>query len=109
METHTFMRHIGDDGILKVELPVGVRNTTVEVVIVVQPIIQSISRMQRAKQQYARAYQPWTSGEEQEMMQMYRAGLKAKAIAEKLQRQPGAIRSRIEKLQGRPYPEQLDD
>ena len=43
METHTIKRHVGDDGILKIELPVGVCNTDVEVVVVIQPVVESTS------------------------------------------------------------------
>ena len=57
--------------------------------------------MERAKQQYGRAYQPWEPDEEEKMMAMYRAGQNVKEIAKTLQRQPGAIDSRIEKLGGK--------
>ena len=38
MKTTTLTAHIGEDGILKIELPSDVKNTTVEVVVIVHPV-----------------------------------------------------------------------
>jgi hypothetical protein len=38
MRSITIQSHVGRDGILKLEIPVGVTNTALEVIVVVQPV-----------------------------------------------------------------------
>ena len=43
-------------------------------------------------------YAPWTEDEERDLTRRHQAGESVGAIAEKLGRKPGAIRSRLKKL-----------
>lgn len=47
------------------------------------------------------AYQKWTTQEEQRLINLYKTGKTIKEISHILQRQPGGIRSRLEKLKER--------
>jgi DNA-binding NarL/FixJ family response regulator len=55
-------------------------------------------RMARIRAKHPRAYEKWSEEEDQQLQQLVQAGVRAKDIAAQLQRQPSAIRSRIEKL-----------
>ena len=55
-------------------------------------------RMEHIHQLHPRAYEPWTAEEDARLTQLSRSGQAAKEIAEILQRQPGAIQSRLAKL-----------
>lgn len=55
-------------------------------------------RVARIRAQHPRAYEKWSEEEDQQLRQLVQAGMKEKGIAAQLQRQPGAIRSRLEKL-----------
>ena len=57
------------------------------------------SKMQHTIEHNPRAYRAWTEDEEQEMMRMLDAGRSVGAVADKLQRTPGAIIARRRKLQ----------
>ena len=55
-------------------------------------------RLAEVRQEYPRAYEPWTTEEEQQLEQFYNAGLSVAEIAERLGRQLGAIQSRLNRL-----------
>ena len=55
-------------------------------------------RMRLAKEQYPRAYLAWDEAEDERLCELHSQGCSPKVIAGKLQRQPGAIRSRLGKL-----------
>ena len=50
------------------------------------------------RQEYPNAYKPWTEDDDLELTRMWCEGATVKAISLHFQRKPGAIRSRIEKL-----------
>ena len=52
----------------------------------------------KAKKKYPRAYEPWTKKEDAELALLYKQGNSTMILSEKLQRQPGAITARLEKL-----------
>ena len=56
-------------------------------------------RMRLAKEQYSRAYRPWNESEEQRLRELHDQGCTIEQISTELQRQPGGIRSRLDKLQ----------
>ena len=49
-------------------------------------------------QQYQKAYEKWTREEEKVLVSKFEHGLSIKEIAAILERQPGAINSRLRKL-----------
>lgn len=55
-------------------------------------------RLARIRAKHPRAYEKWIEEEDQQLRQLVQAGVKVKDIAAQLQRQLGAIQSRIEKL-----------
>ena len=57
-----------------------------------------IARIQEAKARYNRAYEPWTKKEDAELALLFGEGKTITEIGEKLQRQPGAIKLRVDKL-----------
>ena len=57
-------------------------------------------RLVRIRQEYRRAYEPWGEEEDQLLRDLKDKIKAAKALATIFQRQPGAIRSRIQKLDG---------
>ncbi|WP_204246433.1 hypothetical protein [Alistipes sp. An116] len=50
------------------------------------------------RQEYPNAYLPWTEEDDLELTRMWCEGMTVKALSAHFQRKPGAIRSRIEKL-----------
>lgn len=60
------------------------------------------NKIDEAKEEYPRAYEKWTAQEERWLKDYLEQGLEIKEIAALLERQPGAISSRIHKL-GLPY------
>lgn len=50
------------------------------------------------RQEYPNAYLPWTEGDDLELTRLWCEGMTVKALSAHFQRKPGAIRSRIEKL-----------
>lgn len=40
MKSVTFRSHVGEDGILNLQVPVGIINTELEVMVIVQPLVQ---------------------------------------------------------------------
>ena len=55
-------------------------------------------RMQAIQEKHPRAYSPWEPAEDESLKRLFASGKKVKEIAELLYRQPGAIRSRLDKL-----------
>lgn len=55
-------------------------------------------RLDEIQQLHPRAYEKWTDEEDAQLTQLFRSGQTAKQIAETLQRQPSAVRSRLAKL-----------
>ena len=55
-------------------------------------------RMRLLKDQYRRAYEPWNKAEEQRLRELHDQDFSINEIATELQRQPGAIRSRLDRL-----------
>jgi hypothetical protein len=56
------------------------------------------ARLARIKQKHSRAYEPWTEVEDTQLKRAIEVGTPVGRIAEQLQRQPSAIRSRLSKL-----------
>ena len=61
-------------------------------------IATSNTYMQQQKESHPNAYIPWTKEEEDKLKDMVQAGLEVKVISDALQRNEGAITSRIKKL-----------
>ena len=59
---------------------------------------QELSYMEKQKQLYSNAYQPWTAEDDSKLIEMYNAGESIKQLAEFFDRGRGAIRSRLKKL-----------
>lgn len=57
-----------------------------------------LSYMEKQKQEFAHAYAPWTDDEEQALISLHRIGKTVSEIGAILQRNNGAIRSRLKKL-----------
>jgi DNA-binding CsgD family transcriptional regulator len=55
-------------------------------------------RMEEIRQEHPRAYEKWTDQEDDQLRQLVESRTTAKEIARILQRQPSAIRSRLDKL-----------
>ena len=55
--------------------------------------------MEHTKEKFANAYKPWTDEEDIKLTELFCEGKKPKEISEILQRNTGAINSRIEKLE----------
>ena len=54
--------------------------------------------VEQVRQKHPRAYEPWETAEDEDLRQMFHDGKTANDIAVILQRQPGAVRSRLHKL-----------
>ena len=63
-----------------------------------QPTASYDERMQGIRQKYRRAYEKWTDEEDERLRAEFRSGKRVKELAGIFQRQPGAIRSRLDKL-----------
>lgn len=55
-------------------------------------------RLAEIQAEHPKAYAPWTAEEDQELTNLHQSGKSTSTIAGVLQRQPGAIRSRLKKL-----------
>jgi hypothetical protein len=55
-------------------------------------------RMEKIRMSHPRAYEPWMPEEETKLICLFKAGANIKEISTQLQRQPNAIRSRLQKL-----------
>ena len=62
-------------------------------------------KLDEIRRSYPRAYEPWTNDEEQDLERLYNAGRDVEEIAAALGRQPGAIRSRLNRIGGNPADE----
>ena len=54
--------------------------------------------MQPVQVSYPRAYQPWSSSEEQQLVRLFESGLSIENIAAALERSPSAVRIRLNRL-----------
>ncbi len=70
----------------------------VEGEIVVAAHNRRIINLTKIRKEHPRAYEKWEPSEDNELTAFYRNGKKIDEIAGLLQRQPGAIRSRLDKL-----------
>jgi uncharacterized protein (DUF433 family) len=70
----------------------------VEGEIVVASHNRRIINLTEIRKEHPRAYEKWESPEDNELVSFYQSGKKIDEIAQLLQRQPGAIRSRLDKL-----------
>ena len=59
------------------------------------------NRMARIRTRFPRAYERWSSEEDDELRRLHEAGWDETDLADRFGRQPSAIRSRIEKLEDR--------
>ena len=62
------------------------------------PPPQNPPRFAEIRQKHPRAYLPWEAAEDEKLKQLLQSGHTIAQIANQLQRQPSAIRTRIEKL-----------
>ena len=62
------------------------------------PTSKTISHMEQQKLLHAKAYAPWTEEDDDKLRRYYSEGLSVSEIASKMERNNGAIRSRIKKL-----------
>jgi hypothetical protein len=56
------------------------------------------TRMAKIQAEHPRAYQPWNEEEDARLTELFQKHVSVTDIAKTLQRQPGAIRSRLSKL-----------
>lgn len=70
----------------------------VEGEIIVAAHNRRIINLTEIRKEHPRAYEKWEPPEDNELTAFYRNGKKIDEIAQLLQRQPGAIRSRLDKL-----------
>ena len=49
----------------------------------------------KIREEFPRAYEPWKTGEEAELIEMHKRGMSIPKIAEALRRQPGAVSLRL--------------
>jgi uncharacterized protein (DUF433 family) len=49
----------------------------------------------KIREEYPRAYEPWKTNEEAELIEMHRKGMPILQIADTLKRQPGAVSARL--------------
>jgi len=55
--------------------------------------------LDKLRETHPRAYQPWSPREENQLAEMFKRGVTINDMVAQLGRQPGAIRSRLEKLE----------
>ncbi len=58
----------------------------------------SIINFDEIRKHHPRAYEKWTKDEEEKLSELYNDGKNTKEISKYLERQPGAIKSRLQKL-----------
>ncbi len=56
-------------------------------------------RIEKARTKYARAYEPWSKKEDAELALLFTQGKSIDDMAQSLQRQPGAVKLRVDKLE----------
>jgi len=54
-----------------------------------------IINVSKIREEYPRAYEPWKTNEEAELIEMHKKGMSILKIAETLRRQPGAVSARL--------------
>ena len=59
---------------------------------------ERIVNITRVRADYPRAYEPWKRQEDEQLVGMHKAALPTEEISRRLKRQPGAIRTRLQKL-----------
>lgn len=59
----------------------------------------TLSRYEKIREKHPNAYKPWKKEEDALLKELHKAGHKVKELSKKLGRQPGAIRSRVTKLE----------
>lgn len=64
-----------------------------------EPLDKVLSYMEQQKQKFPNAYAPWTPEEERDLLKLHIQGKSISEIASILQRNAGAIRSRLKKLE----------
>jgi ATP-dependent DNA helicase RecQ len=75
---------------------VGVSDTDVEVIIIVQSATSH--KVKNNSDGLARSHEPWTEEEEKRLLNLYHAGERVGDIAKQHRRTRGAIQSRLKKL-----------
>ncbi len=65
-----------------------------------QKLDVGVSYMHQQKALYANAYAPWTEAEDKKLLELYSMGKSIAELCEIFERNKGAIRSRIKKLEG---------
>jgi hypothetical protein len=56
------------------------------------------TRLKALRRQYAKAYDPWSDGDDLRLIKRFEAHVPIRVLAMEFQRKPGAIRSRLKKL-----------
>lgn len=64
----------------------------------IQPGQTYEQRLKEIHQKHPRAYSPWEPDEDEALRRLFTSGKKVKEISDLLYRQPGAIKSRLDKL-----------
>jgi uncharacterized protein (DUF433 family) len=54
--------------------------------------------LDKVREKHPRAFAPWTTREDNELVEMFKRGGKVEEIARRHRRRPGAIRARLQKL-----------
>ncbi len=62
------------------------------------PATSQAYQVEEIRHQYPKAYEKWTSAEDEQLKREYQSGLSISALAALFQRQPSAIQSRLKKL-----------
>lgn len=96
MKTYKLKQRVNDDGVLRLELPVGVQNADVEVVVIVQRVSGRASHV-KFWSKHERGYEPWTDEEEHELLVMHYKRIPPDVIARTLKRSERAIQARLRK------------
>lgn len=65
------------------------------------PSLSYAERLAKIQHEYPKAYHLWTEEDERSLLQNYQQGERIEQLAKQLQRQPGAIRSRLRKIDKR--------
>lgn len=54
--------------------------------------------LSKLRERYPRAYEKWSPEEEEDLLDLYKKGLRPREIGEQIGRQPSAVRTHLEKL-----------
>ena len=63
-----------------------------------QSSFESADRLTEIRKAHPRAYEPWTESEERELERLHTAGMSIVDLAARLGRQPGGVRSRLNRM-----------